>query len=72
MRMRIFECTFKGHKIKENMINPIYSVYRLGRCNRCGFYVMQGEIGSVIVTKRNALKIKRDFEEKFPYSVKGE
>ena len=34
----------------------------------CGFYIMHGDIGSVVLTKKSAFKVKNDFEKEFSYA----
>ena len=62
-------CALKGHKCdKPSIVNTICSDNWLKECSRCGLYIMHGEFGSVPMTKRSAYKVKREFEEAFPYS----
>ena len=62
-------CLFKGHDINpdESIVRDIMKDKRnwLCQCHRCGLYEMRdGAISgmSVILTKREAYKVKKDFE----------
>lgn len=70
--MKIFKaiiCVFMGHKFeKPSIVNTICRGNWLKECSRCGLYVMNGESGSVPMTKRGAYKVKKEFEEAFPYT----
>ncbi|MBO5921930.1 MAG: hypothetical protein J6Q48_06035 [Bacteroidaceae bacterium] len=69
---KVIACVFIGHKFdKPSIVNTICRNNWLKECSRCGLYVMHGEFGSVPMTKRGAYKVKREFEEKFPYSKLG-
>lgn len=67
--MKFLKCIFKGHQLEKSIVNTINSNNWLKRCSRCGLYLMHGDIGKVILTKRQAMKIKKEFEKEFPYSV---
>ena len=70
--IKLLICLIKGHDFKEpSLVNTINKNNWLKRCSRCGCYVMHGDIGQIIVTGKDAYKIKKEFEEKFPYSVRG-
>lgn len=71
MWIKTIICAVVGHKLEEpSIVNTLCSNNWLKRCSRCGFYIMHGDIGSVHLTERQAYKVKREFEEEFPYSVK--
>ena len=63
-------CLFKGHDIDPDESIIVSSVMKdkrnwLCQCHRCGLYEMHdGAIsgGSVTLTKREAYKVKKDFE----------
>lgn len=65
-------CIFKGHLLGNSIVNTINTNNWLKRCSRCGLYVMHGGFhdNSILLTKRQALKVKREFEEHFPYTKK--
>ena len=67
--MKILKCLFKGHQLEKSIVNTICRNNWLKRCSCCGFYLMHGESGTVILTKRQAMKLKEEFEKEFPYSV---
>jgi hypothetical protein len=72
MKIKAIICAIVGHKFQEpSIINTICSDDWLKRCSRCGLYHMHSGGFGVTLTKTEALKIKRGFEEAFPYSVKG-
>lgn len=71
--MKLLICIFKKHKLEPSIVNTICKNNWLKRCSRCGLYLMHGDIGTAILTKRQAMKIKAEFEKEFPYAVgKGE
>ena len=67
--MKNLKCLFIGHKLEKSIVNTMNSNNWLKRCSRCGLYLMHGDIGTVILTKSQAMKVKEDFENQFPYSV---
>lgn len=65
--MRVFnyiKCVIVGHDVSgsESIVETFCSNNWLKRCNRCGRYIMHGDIGSVCMSEKEALKVKRDFE----------
>lgn len=63
-------CGMVGHKFETpSIVNTMCSNNWIKQCSRCGIYIMHGDIGSVPLTKKQAFKIKREFEEAFPYSI---
>ena len=66
---KIAICAVKGHRLEEkSIVNTICRANWLKKCSRCGMYVMHGEVGSVMLTEKAAMKVKKEFEEAFPYS----
>lgn len=66
---KIIVCAVKGHRLEEKSItNTINRNNWLKKCSRCGMYVMHGDLGSVLLTEKEALEFKIDFEKTFPYS----
>lgn len=64
-------CLFKGHDIDpdESIVADTMKDKRnwLCQCHRCGLYEMHDGANSnisVMLTKREALKVKREFEQK--------
>lgn len=71
--MKFVKCFFKGHQLEKSIVNTICRNNWLKRCSCCGFYFMNGDFGRVMLTKRQAMKIKEEYERDFPYMVtKGE
>ena len=67
--IKFLKCCVVGHKFDTpSIINTICSENWLKKCSCCGCYAIHGEIGSVILTERQAFKVKKEFEEDFPYS----
>ena len=63
-------CMIKGHVLDTpSIINFIDKRDYLKKCSRCGLYHAYSDISmiSVPMTEREAMKIKREFEEKFPF-----
>lgn len=65
-------CVLKGHKLTEHsIINFIDSSNWLKKCDRCGLYLAHSDrVGTLIVTEKKAHKLKQEFEDEFPYSIK--
>lgn len=60
-------CLFKGHDINpdESIVGDIMIDKRnwLCKCHRCGLYEMHGEIGTITLTKSQALRTKMELEQ---------
>ena len=69
-------CIIKGHVLDTpSIINFTDNRNHLKKCSRCGLYHAYSDVSitSVLMTERGAMKMKREFEEKFPYlKTKGE
>ena len=63
--VKAIACVMVGHNTKESesIVNAFSSNNWIKRCNRCGAYIMHGDIGSITLSKREALKTKKEFEE---------
>ena len=73
MWIKAILCMMAGHKLNEpSIVNTLCTNNWLKRCSRCGLYVMHGDIGSITLTKRRALRVKQEFEEEFPYCKRRE
>lgn len=70
--MKYLMCIFKKHKLEPSIVNTISKNNWIKRCSRCGLYLMHGDIGTVILTKKQAMKIKDEYEKVFPYMVAKE
>lgn len=67
--IKLLKCLIAGHKFETpSIVNTLNPDNWLRKCSCCGFYIMHGEIGSVLLTEKQAFKVKNDFEERFPYS----
>lgn len=63
-------CMIKGHVLDtQSIINFTDNRNHLKKCSRCGLYHAYSDMSmiSMIMTERGAVKMKREFEEKFPY-----
>lgn len=72
-------CHFKGHNIEpnESIVRDTMLDKRdwLCRCHRCGLYVMHdGAISNMTLTltKRDAYRIKKEFEDEFRRLIQNE
>lgn len=66
-------CVFKGHMLDTpSIIDFIDSGNYLKRCSRCGLYHARSSLSgiSITVSKRDAEKWKREFDEEFHVRVK--
>lgn len=71
--MKRIICMILGHPLeRESIVNTICSNNWLRKCKRCGRYIMHGDVGSVCISEKEAMRVKSEFEKKFPYSVKKE
>lgn len=63
--VKAIACLIVGHNTKasESIVNTMCANNWLKQCNRCGAYVMHGNIGSITLSKKQALKIKKEYEE---------
>lgn len=68
--IKFIKCLVVGHTLKEpSIINFIDSGNYLKKCSCCGLYIGRSTYGmKKLFTEKEALKLKREFEEKFPYS----
>lgn len=72
MILKVILCLFKGHDVnpKESLVGDVMicSGNWLCKCHRCGLYVMHdGGISgkSIIMTRKSAERIAREFHEEF-------
>lgn len=68
--MKIFKyikCLLFGHDVSGNksIVKIVCSNNWLKKCNCCGRYVMNGDIGNICISEKRAFKIKKEFEEAF-------
>ena len=71
MFIKKLKCIFVGHTLEKSIVNTMCSNNWIKRCSRCGMYLMHGDIGTIILTKQQALKLKAEFEEMFPYATEN-
>lgn len=65
------KCWIFGHVCTTpSIVNTLNPNNWLRKCDRCGRYVMHGDIGQVTISEKDAFDVKRKFEIAFPYSVK--
>lgn len=71
--IKFFKCVVVGHTLKEpSIVNFIDSGNYLKKCSCCGLYVAKSTYGQkALITEKQALKLKQEFEKKFPYSKVG-
>lgn len=63
---KYIKCLIVGHDIlNSKSICAIDSNHWLKKCNCCGLYVMNGDVGRVIISEKSALEIKREFDNIF-------
>ena len=68
--MNVFKsikCLLVGHDISGNksIIETFCSNHWIKKCNCCGKYLMHGDIGSICISEKEALKIKNEYDEVF-------
>lgn len=76
MILNAIVCVFKGHEIDpdESIVGDTMIDKRnwLCKCHRCGLYIMHdGAMSgqSIVMTKREAYEIKREFEQEFVNTI---
>ena len=62
---KYIKCLIFGHDISgsKSIVETFCSNNWLKKCNRCGRYIMHGNIGSVCISEKEAQKIKMEFEK---------
>ena len=68
--IKFLKCLVVGHTLEErSIINFMDKGNWLKKCSCCGLYRAKSKYYTPItVTEKTALKMKKRFEEKFPYS----
>ena len=57
-------CIIKGHTLERKSITKTINENNwCRRCTRCGKYVLHCDIGSVVISEKEALDFKREWEE---------
>lgn len=66
---KFIKCLIVGHDVlnSKSICDTIDSNHWLKKCNCCGLYVMNGDVGRIVISKKSALKIKREFDETFSW-----
>lgn len=60
------KCLIFGHDtLKSKPICAVDCDHWLKKCNCCGLYILNGNVGSVTLSKKSALSIKEEFEGMF-------
>lgn len=64
---KYIKCFFFGHDISdsESIVETINSNNWIKQCNCCGRYIMHGDLGSICISKKEALKLKDKFDKTF-------
>jgi hypothetical protein len=66
---KYIKCFFFGHDISGNksIVKTFCRNNWIKKCNCCGRYIMNGDIGSICISEKEAFKFKREFDELFKY-----
>lgn len=66
---KYIKCLLFGHDISgsKSIVETFCSNNWLKKCNCCGRYLMHGDIGSICISEKEALKIKNEFDGIFNY-----
>mgnify|MGYP003299518061 CR=1 FL=1 len=57
-------CRIKGHTLENKSITKTIGENNwCKRCTRCGKYVLHCDIGGVVISEKDALDFKREWEE---------
>ena len=64
---KYIKCLIVGHDVlkSKSICDTIDCNHWLKKCNCCGLYVMNGDVGSITLSEKSALKIKREFDDIF-------
>lgn len=59
------KCFVLGHDLSgsESIVETFHSINWIRKCNRCGRYIMHGDLGAIYISEKDALKFKKDLEE---------
>ena len=62
---KYIKCLLFKHDISgsESIVETFNGNNWLKKCNCCGRYIMHGNLGSVCISEKEALKIKKEFDE---------
>lgn len=59
------KCLILGHTPEgESITTNKNPNHWLKKCSRCGMYIMHAEIGQAVISEKEALKIKKEWEKK--------
>lgn len=72
--IKFLKCLLMGHTLDEpSIIKFKDSGNYLKKCSCCGLYEARSIFGTrVILTEKQALELKQEFEEEFPYAKEVE
>ena len=62
---KYIKCLLFKHDISgsESIVETFCSNNWLKRCNCCGRYIMHGDLGDICISEKEALRIKKEFDE---------
>ena len=65
--LKYIKCLLFGHDTSNSasIVETCCSNNWLKKCNCCGRYIINGSLGSVCISEKEALKIKNEFDELF-------
>ena len=65
----MIKCVLFKHDVSgsKSIVTTLDSNNWIKRCNCCGRYVMDGHLGSISISEKEAFRIKSEFEEIFGY-----
>lgn len=67
--LKYLKCTLFKHDVSggKSIVNTFDGNNWIKRCDCCGRYVMHGHLGSISLSKKEAFRIKSEFDEIFRY-----
>ena len=62
---KYFKCLFVGHNISnsKSIVETFNSNNWIKKCKYCGVYIMNGDLGSIDISEKQAFKIKNELDE---------
>ena len=63
--LKHIKCMLYGHDISgsKSIVETINSHNWIKKCNCCGMYIMHGDLGSICISEKEALKLKSEFDK---------
>ena len=62
---KYIKCLLIGHDISNSIsiVETFSPINWIKKCNCCGRYIMYGDLGSICISEKEALKFKKEIDE---------